>query len=462
MTNTPVCGVTPSLISAALALADKSSGYVGRTRGRALQQEDARVLRLDGSKVVPERVVCDLRQRARELHAGRAPAHDHERQPFAPLLGIVLSFSRLECVQDFATDLGGLLNAFQAGRVAPPIVVAEVGISRAGGDNQRIVFDRRAVIKNYGAALGVQIDGFAQQHLRVLLPPQHGAKRRGDFAWRQRASGHLIEQRLEQVEIAAVQQCNLHGCVLQGLRGVQAAESSAQDHDAMRVVHCRPPSNPLDAIPAPWVHTCDTLKLMLALLPLLLLAVVTAALAQTPCEGTPAYSPCEMPFELSAADLTAHPNPYVSVTLRVEFRSPLFRTYAMPAFWDGGRKMIVRFTPTEAGQWTFKATSNVASFDGREGMFSAVASDASGFVTVANVHHWATDNQQVSIGAKKPHLWMGYIADRFAFESYAEFQQELSGVAQNKFNHFRGSILGGLGDRSLVYLGPDRPNPVVF
>src|SRR5271170_8506578 len=129
---------------------------------------------------------------------------------------------------------------------------------------------------------------------------------------------------------------------------------------------------------------------MLALLPLLLLVVATTSFAQTPCEGTPAYSPCEMAFELEAGDLTAHPNPYSTVTLRVEFRSPRFRTYAMPAFWDGGRKMIVRFSPTEAGQWIYKATSNVASFDGRQGMFSAAASDAPGFVTVANVHHWAT------------------------------------------------------------------------
>jgi Domain of unknown function (DUF5060)/Protein of unknown function (DUF4038) len=201
---------------------------------------------------------------------------------------------------------------------------------------------------------------------------------------------------------------------------------------------------------------------MLALLPLLLFAVVTAALADTPCEGTPAYSPCEMAFELSAADLAAHANPYITVNLRVEFKSPRFRTYAMPAFWDGGRKMIIRFTPTEAGQWTYKATSNVRSFDGREGMFNAGASNAPGYVSVANVHHWATDNQQVVVGNIQPHLWMGYIADRFGFGSYAQFQQELSEAAQNKFNHFRGTILGGLSDRSLVYLGQDRPNPAYF
>src|SRR5882757_11587624 len=88
------------------------------------------------------------------------------------------------------------------------------------------------------------------------------------------------------------------------------------------------------------------------------------------CEATPAYSPCEIVFELSAADLAAHANPYASVQLKAEFRSPRFHTYLMPAFWDGGRKMIVRFTPTEAGQWIYKTTSNLASFDGKEGSFT--------------------------------------------------------------------------------------------
>ncbi len=163
-----------------------------------------------------------------------------------------------------------------------------------------------------------------------------------------------------------------------------------------------------------------------------------------------------MPFDLSAADAAVRLNPYVNFVLQVEFRSPRFKTYLMPAFWDGSRnKMIVRFTPTEAGQWTYKVTSNVSAFDGQQGMFNAAASDSPGFVNVANVHHWATDN-------KKAHLWMGYIADRFAFVSAAEFDQQLNEAAQNKFNHFRGSILGNAKDRALVFLGADRPKSSVF
>ena len=195
---------------------------------------------------------------------------------------------------------------------------------------------------------------------------------------------------------------------------------------------------------------------MLARLPVVLCLFALSAFPQSPCEGTPAYSPCEIPFELSTGDAAAHRNPYATVLLQVEFRSPRFKTYLMPGFWDASRnKMVIRFTPTEAGQWTYRVASNLPAFDGKENMFNAAASDAPGFVNVANVHHWATDN-------KKAHLWMGFIADRFAFARSAEFSAQLDQAAQNKFNHFRGSILGNARDRAQVYLGADQPNPAYF
>jgi len=187
----------------------------------------------------------------------------------------------------------------------------------------------------------------------------------------------------------------------------------------------------------------------------IVLIVGVRVFSQTPCDGTPAYSPCELPFELSAADLAAHPNPYATAQLHAEFRSPHFKTYLMPAFWDGGRKLIIRFTPTEGGQWTYRTTSNIAAFAGKEGAFNAAPSDFPGYVNVANFHHWATDD-------KKAHLWMGYIADRFPFSSQPEFEQQLADAVQNKFTHFRGSILGTATDRSRVYLGADKPNPAYF
>ncbi len=87
--------------------------------------------------------------------------------------------------------------------------------------------------------------------------------------------------------------------------------------------------------------------------------------------------------------------------------------------------------------------------------FNAAPSEAPGFIKAANVHHWATENKQ-------PHLWMGYIDDRFGFNSPQELEQKLNEAVENKFTHFRGSILGTPADRGRVYLGPDKPNPRVF
>ena len=176
--------------------------------------------------------------------------------------------------------------------------------------------------------------------------------------------------------------------------------------------------------------------------------------AQGGCEGTPAYSPCEFAFELTANDAAAHPNPYATVELRIEFRSPRFRTFLMPAFWDGGRKMVVRFVPTEGGDWSYRVSSNLTGFEGKQGTFKAAESDAPGYVRKANVHHWAT---QGATDDKKPHLWMGLVIDHFATMPAAEFDAAVAAAAANKFNHIRARVLEGS-----AYSGPDKPNVAYF
>jgi hypothetical protein len=174
---------------------------------------------------------------------------------------------------------------------------------------------------------------------------------------------------------------------------------------------------------------------------LLAAALASAVLlrAQTGCDGTPAYSPCDMRFDLPADS----PDPYTSSLIEIEFRSPHFKTYLMPGYYDG-RQLVVRFAPSEAGQWVYKITSSIAGLGDKEGSFTAAASDSPGFVIPANVHHWATENKQ-------PHLWFGDVADRLAFMSEADFDAKLQTTVQNKFTHLRLSILGNLADARRVF-----------
>src|SRR5258708_15457321 len=89
--------------------------------------------------------------------------------------------------------------------------------------------------------------------------------------------------------------------------------------------------------------------------------------APTPSPATPLYSPCDIVFELNDAEAGAHPNPYVTVDLRAEFRSPRHRTYLMPAFWDGGRRMVIRFSPTEAGDCDYRVSGHLHRFEDMSG-----------------------------------------------------------------------------------------------
>ena len=189
------------------------------------------------------------------------------------------------------------------------------------------------------------------------------------------------------------------------------------------------------------------------LLRLLLLSSAGLSLfAQATCNNTPAYTPCEFTFELNPQEGAAHPNPYVDVELHAEFRSPHFHTFKVPAFWDGGRRLVIRFTPTEVGEWLWRITSNIQRWDGQTGSFASAASDAPGFVRAANVHHWAwTEGNQ-------PHLWMGDTLYPFAFLDRALFERIVDTRAAQKFNHIRGLILGTDEQAARVFPSPGKPN----
>jgi hypothetical protein len=193
----------------------------------------------------------------------------------------------------------------------------------------------------------------------------------------------------------------------------------------------------------------------------LALAAAAALGAQevSPCNNTPAYSTCELVFELSEAAAAKHPAPYRTVDMKVEFRSPRHRTLALPAYWDGGRRMVVRFAPTEAGDWAYRVAGNLPEFDGKTGNFTAAASPSPGFIHAENVHHWAYAERDAR-GLYQAHLWMGASEMRFAFEDDATFRAVADARAAQKFNHLRGAI-GGEGADS-AYQGPDAPNLAQF
>ena len=145
--------------------------------------------------------------------------------------------------------------------------------------------------------------------------------------------------------------------------------------------------------------------------------------AQKAC---PAWSACDLTF-----DLLPQENP-AQAELRAEFRSPRHKTYLLRAFVDG-RKLVIRYAPTESGAWDYRLTSNLKRLDGQTGNVTAAESESPGFVRVANVHHFATENL-------KPHLWMASPLDRFTEIPRADFDKLVDQRAQEKFTHLRVTI----------------------
>jgi len=186
----------------------------------------------------------------------------------------------------------------------------------------------------------------------------------------------------------------------------------------------------------------------------LLAGVGLSLLAQTPCNNTPAFTPCEFVFDLNPQEAAAHPHPYMDVELSAEFRSPHFHTFKLPGFWDGGQRLVIRFTPTEAGEWLWRVGSNIQRWEGQSGSFTAAESDAPGFVRAANVHHWAWS---AGLG-HQPHLWMGDTLYPFAFLDQALFQRIVDARAAQKFNHIRGLVLGAPEQAARIFPAPDRPD----
>ena len=132
-----------------------------------------------------------------------------------------------------------LSSDFTSARVGAPLVVAEVGVVRAAGDDQRVVGHRLGCrqagdrSKDHLAPLEVEACDLGEQHAHVAVALEHRPQRIGDLARRQRAGRDLVAQRLEEVEVAPVDERDLHACFPQRERSLESAEAAADDDDPM-------------------------------------------------------------------------------------------------------------------------------------------------------------------------------------------------------------------------------------
>ena len=114
--------------------------------------------------------------------------------------------------------------------------VPEVGLARAGGDDQAVVRDFASPSNAlHGEAAGVEIDAddLAEDDGRVPLVPQDVANRRRDVAFGEDSRRELVEQRLEQVVVRPVDHRDVDVGAPQPLRGEEPTEPATDDRHAM-------------------------------------------------------------------------------------------------------------------------------------------------------------------------------------------------------------------------------------
>ena len=220
----------------------EAAQVIGRTLGQAgrkasqhtrsgLDQLHLGARGVDMAEFAGQGVARDLRQRARELDARRPATDDGKGQPGVALGRALGDLGALEGQQDATPQQQRIVERLQARRVRSPLVVAEVVVRGATGHEQEVIGQRRAVGTQH-AARG-QVDrgdlGHADRH--VALVAQDVAQRRGDVTGREPGRGHLVEQRLEQVVVGAVDQGDVDRRLGQRPRRPQASKAATDDDD---------------------------------------------------------------------------------------------------------------------------------------------------------------------------------------------------------------------------------------
>ena len=134
--------------------------------------------RVDRAEVAPQRVAGQLGDLAGDLDPGRPGADHDERQPGTAARLVVVELGRLEGGEESRSHGDRALERLDLRGPVAPLVVAEVGVVRAAGDDQRVVLqpsgdalaDDRADVQP--APVEVEAGDLAEHHPDVLVAPE--------------------------------------------------------------------------------------------------------------------------------------------------------------------------------------------------------------------------------------------------------------------------------------------------
>ena len=169
---------------------------VGKARQHAragFDQHHARLMGIDVAKIRRQRVLREFGDGAGKFDAGRAGADDDKGQKCGALFRIAFAFGSLEGDQDSPPQRGGVFERFQTRRKRLPFVVAEIGMSRAGREHQRVVGQRIAVVEQHAFIVGVDAADGGEQGRDFASIVHQMANWPGDLGGSERGGRDLVQ-----------------------------------------------------------------------------------------------------------------------------------------------------------------------------------------------------------------------------------------------------------------------------
>ena len=189
MTASPSITSTPRLFQRALRIGREIVGKARQHARACLDQHDARLARIDMAEVARQRVLCEIGDGAGEFDAGRAGADDDEGEQRRAPLRIGLALGALEGDEDAPPQRRGVFQRLQPRRERLPFVMAEISVTRAGREHQRVIGNAVAVIEQHALARRIDAVDVGEQRRHLGTVAQKIADRPGDLArWRARRS----------------------------------------------------------------------------------------------------------------------------------------------------------------------------------------------------------------------------------------------------------------------------------
>ena len=208
----------PQVLERASSLGRELRWEAGQQPVDRLDQQHPSLARIHRAELAPQRVAGELPDLAGHLDTGRPAADHHEGEPRASPLLVRLELGGLERAQDLPAHRQRALQRLDLVRERLPLVVTEVGVVRAPGDDQGVVRDRQGSfvagsgLESHRASFDIEVGHRAQQHPDVPVAPEDPPEREADLGRGERPGRHLVAQRLEEVEVAAVDQRHLDVC----------------------------------------------------------------------------------------------------------------------------------------------------------------------------------------------------------------------------------------------------------